>query len=880
MIRTTRGTAFIAILAMLQSVDVRAQTQEPSTSTFSAHIDPAFEQYRNRIKSGFAVWQDEATVERVLDERDQRGIQRKQQTAELESLGIVNSLIPLMGDMELWSDGAADRSLLFGVATPDEQRRLAICAADVAFIVKLATDECTTYIAAVEHEAAANPREETERRTVALIHWRDTRLPLAGARASLLLASLLPVGDLRTELVQQSSSLAQRAETPSAWAKSEQALLQGLAALMSDDAASAVRFFAAAKEAANAPGGDAAPEVAGAIAPDLAIGAALATRKLKDTASALAVVDRAEAAGVFKDFGERDLYLSIGAAEARLRLARTAENDGAKAAAEAAAYNAFRSILDSREFAEPLAARRAAVIEQLGPIVPSDAAPASLPAVALVARGAWLLDSGKADEALPLLELAASKADSDLGALKITALDRFARALQRDGASADELARAMDVFLSIARDHKDDPEAPGAALRACAAAERAWMASKPSPTAAPDADRRVKIFSVFRFAHDTPLEVPHRDELRARFINLLTSDLGSVGAVKAIPQVREAERVCGSLIHSPSLSALARLDLARGWMQLASMYPGHEEAFTDQELDGTQAMKNARSQAWTAWRAAEQAPPDEAPALLRKAAALEASAFLQLSDPKQAWERLAAIPSFDLSAEENNDLLAVGARTLAVRGDVDHAREWVSRLETLSPESARAAMAMISRDAWFKITPLVAGFAADTNPDRVPPEPVAVLRFATNWEGWSTDAERREQDRRLAWALVLTGDADNAAKMFHKLIDDSAPTPDLLRGLAEADLRAGRDEPAFAGLKRLAADLEAKRDFSRDYWHAWTRMIEILNRQNADGSRTPIIRREIARLEMLPTAKHQADCIQRFQRIKEKLPEAGGSPTP
>jgi hypothetical protein len=67
----------------------------------------------------------------------------------------------------------------------------------------------------------------------------------------------------------------------------------------------------------------------------------------------------------------------------------------------------------------------------------------------------------------------------------------------------------------------------------------------------------------------------------------------------------------------------------------------------------------------------------------------------------------------------------------------------------------------------------------------------------------------------------------------------------LLRG--EAQLAQGDDAAAFATLSRLAQSLNAQEHASA-YWETWTRVLEILDRQNSDGSRSATIRRRLVML--------------------------------
>lgn len=84
---------------------------------------------------------------------------------------------------------------------------------------------------------------------------------------------------------------------------------------------------------------------------------------------------------------------------------------------------------------------------------------------------------------------------------------------------------------------------------------------------------------------------------------------------------------------------------------------------------------------------------------------------------------------------------------------------------------------------------------------------------------------------------------------------------------AEAALRTGDDADAF-GMFRTIVGATAPEDRSaRAYWHASMRMLEILSRQNADGSRTPAIAREIRRLRLQPSWRAHPDICERIDAI-------------
>ena len=89
----------------------------------------------------------------------------------------------------------------------------------------------------------------------------------------------------------------------------------------------------------------------------------------------------------------------------------------------------------------------------------------------------------------------------------------------------------------------------------------------------------------------------------------------------------------------------------------------------------------------------------------------------------------------------------------------------------------------------------------------------------------------------------------------------------------EAHLSLGDDISAFARFRAVATAREedqAARS-SRPYWHAWARMLEILERQNADGARTDEIDRTVRRLRALPSWGTHADCVEKIEAVAGRV---------
>jgi len=89
---------------------------------------------------------------------------------------------------------------------------------------------------------------------------------------------------------------------------------------------------------------------------------------------------------------------------------------------------------------------------------------------------------------------------------------------------------------------------------------------------------------------------------------------------------------------------------------------------------------------------------------------------------------------------------------------------------------------------------------------------------------------------------------------------------------AEAALRMSDDESAFAILRGLVQRTPVEDRGSRAYWHASMRMLEILARQNSDGTRTQAIAREIRRLKLQPSWGAHDDIAAAISSVASTLP--------
>ncbi|HMN42887.1 MAG TPA: hypothetical protein PKE29_18755, partial [Phycisphaerales bacterium] len=94
--------------------------------------------------------------------------------------------------------------------------------------------------------------------------------------------------------------------------------------------------------------------------------------------------------------------------------------------------------------------------------------------------------------------------------------------------------------------------------------------------------------------------------------------------------------------------------------------------------------------------------------------------------------------------------------------------------------------------------------------------------------------------------------------------------------LARAQRLAGQEGEAVATLRDLADRLEgAPGSAARDpaYWAAWSDMLTILQAQNTDGARSPDIRIQIKRLELLDAKLGGSPYAERIRRVREAVGE-------
>jgi len=122
--------------------------------------------------------------------------------------------------------------------------------------------------------------------------------------------------------------------------------------------------------------------------------------------------------------------------------------------------------------------------------------------------------------------------------------------------------------------------------------------------------------------------------------------------------------------------------------------------------------------------------------------------------------------------------------------------------------------------------------------------------------------------QRASIAFVLAGEGAKAVDILGTLNARSGRSAERVRIEAEAQLVRGDDASAFATLRGLARATEADASTSEHYWYAWARMVEILSRQNVDGSRSAVVNREIARLRATEGyGEACTECVEKIEAV-------------
>jgi len=784
----------------------------------------------------------------------------------------------LVCEVEAWSRWmtvwGAERAVLYGVPSEAD---IAMARRGARSILWLC-DRALALGAAAAGDPNAEPAES--------VYTREDVLPLRAARAMIVMATLSPDTALRASLATTAGGIAERVPGMSVWAQVQRSIIAGQASFVLGNTDAALSSFVDAERTLRdpaTPGGlvrDSGDEVA--------LASVLAVLRAKGPAAARSLLQVAREQSPFVQHSTRDPHLALLAAMTELRIAQheaaSMTNSAARMATLEDAYQSFALLATRTDCGMSPVDLRRLVYAGLGPVVERDAPLEVLPAVVSVARARHLAELQRGPEALAVLDPLLRRSSDELGAVEPDAM-WLAAALMAGSEGQSERRRAADLFMRLAQEFPSDPQSAQAVEAACSAAFRLFNEATPAEPAARERAREFLI-EALRLAHTSRAEVPRQQSWRVELCRQLTSDPAERDARRTLARLDEAAAVTATIPANTPDRATAAYLCAAGWSSALEIAGRRPDAFesvgvTVAELaeETLAASESARAQIEAVLRAQGPSVDEVLRQASRSSVACAGEALLALGRAQEGWSMVSSLAGATARDEVNPRVARAAVHLLVELGGMSEARAWLERLCDISPDWARWTMAELSDRAWAMVEPAAMGFAADHELDGSAESAVPMLRLVDDAAHCRSMEESDTYRRRLAWGLIVSGDGHQAARIFEELIATHGRQVDLLRGLGEARL-AYRDDPgAFPVFREIAGALENDGRRDRNYWHSWTRMIQILGRQNGDGSRTATILREARRLMALESSPSgamrsvNAEYVRRIATVADGLDE-------
>ena len=734
-----------------------------------------------------------------------------------------------------WRIGAAP--VVHGVAGPETQTAVEHAAREILAGCDrsmAATDALVSRLDATD-EITDDPRFAR-----VLIDRRIT-IPLRAARAALWAgASRAPTDPGVTNLFGDAATIAGAVDSTQPIAALDRASLLAQIALAVGNAGGATRALAEADRAIRELG----PDVPDGARIEVALIRARAFAATNEPARARTTLGLLAAEMTGED-GAIDFATAALIATTRARItlnegmtARSAAVRG-RAAAEAAGF--LGALIDMERTSEPSAARRrAAIYEALrgiaGRLNQGDPWPGLVVAASAeraighpntdpVSLIAWLSD---------WLALPSAQSDPDADQVRL----QLARVLATTGYPADA-ARAANLASAFAGAHPLDDRAGAALTLACAAASDGGFAQQLGPD---------RVVAILRMADEASFDMPNRDRwrvalMRATEDGTATEDPDAFRAAFEA-QLAIARRITANAEARDAASRLAFLVEYAGYSLPPRGDPRKASTITPEVFQGV---------------ADSIADHADVVGLVREAARVRAEACMVAGRYAEA----AAMLTPPVADEERGLLL----RAAALVGDAEAARDHLAALQKRKQPGVTYLGVWIGRAAWAEI-----GARADLLPETVRGND-DIDRLATALTiAMELTVHTEPLDRHTGIALVLAG-RNAEAKALLTPVCAADPTDALARlALADALIGLGEDAAAFPMLRTIAAEGEADRRYDRAYFRAWVRMLQVLDRQNGDGSRTEAITREVFRLRQAPEVAGFVDLRDAMDALAARYP--------
>ncbi|MFM9957114.1 MAG: hypothetical protein ACKVZJ_03495 [Phycisphaerales bacterium] len=792
--------------------------------------------------------------------------------------------------MEWMSADGSDLSVLFGVPAEADRAAVELGSKAVLRLSQSATRKLEAAIAAFDKsqsqqggaDDAKAPDPMLAETAARAVHARTVLLPLRAARSMCLAAAVEPDTERRAKLAESAVMVAANAEPVSPWADAERSFLMGLGGLVGTPATgagtgdvnatrAALEHLAAAKRTITDP--DAPRGLTAELADDIALASVLGIARAPDGARADAakLLDR-----VIEQPGIADSELArIAAAELRLRLLG---GGGLTISTPEAALSGFakefdRALRDDRDPSRALqrlfAAARRGVRGAEGAASEGTTSTARLPTALAIA-----------DEAItaPRESVIVAAATAVKGLAQSSA---WRRILTLSLVQAEPTLEDAPARLALARTAADllDSTPDASDQRRVLAAARQLLAPL-GPEADLDLSERVFTLSHERAGPDgSPSAAPPR--VTAWRAEWGLKEVHEARAARAAA-VRNYEEALQRLLKSDALAvgpSFTGRRCAECWWSLMDALLRDADALESKGelLDKVIDHAEAALGDWAEFVGASEsaAPQDHRDGKLVEES-LDREAIRRRLHPIQidltaqrgrAAEAAAAL-RHDVDARTPAESLVLAGAALAQDGTMSALlRTGLGRLE--QPQRGAWALRVCDR-AWARIRPLTRGFI-DARSGGVPKRTEAQVASSAalrSLVGFIDDIPHDAQAaviERCAWGLLTAGDAKDAAALFERATQGAGKRVDLLVARGEAMIAAGDDASAFSVFRDVAAAAPPRGEYAGAYFHAWARMLEILSRQNADGSKTETIRREARRLMLLEPGKACPECAAKIE---------------
>ncbi len=732
-------------------------------------------------------------------------------------------------EIERWLDwaglGGSARATLYGLPAPADKAAIELACRSILSLAQSSARGIDAGIKAHD-ENDAQTKPEDEERINRAIHARTVRLPLRVARATLMSAAIESDAARRAQLIEKARKLAEGAEPVSPWADVERSLLRALAAIATggeNAGAEAQRYLSAAAKSVEESGDPGALGELFGLERELAGLLALAKRSGVSAALSAVTVDTpGSPTGGAGEARRRAL------AELRLRLVC-----GALPVSQAPeqALSGFQGLALAGGPAGSIDAAwaRLYAILRAGPAPRGGTVQSAMLALAR-------LDDGQTDGA-PAEAVAAvsalAKGDPWVDALALALLDREPRGVE----SRRALAQA-GLALS--------ERTSGRAARVGVLSRVRTLLGPLGPRG--DSELKRSVFEALREAGD-PARVQGPG-----------GAWGEKEVLEAMAEQAAPQDAAALLVRADALADADHPACVACWWRSLDVQLRVAPRTGDAERNIVATAEKLKT-AWDAWMHNTRHHEWQADPAVREVV------------ESALWDSMLQLDGVErtLAAHENllgnrtwtpigRDLLVLSATARNAEAS-QHLHEALGKLDDAA--FAEWGSRLCDR-AWAVLLPQ----AVEFTDARVPPaveSAAATLGVLSGVLERFPEASRAAASERCAWGLLWAGKAVDAAPLFERAIGGSGRRIDLVRGLAESKLRTGDDAGAFGLFREITTAAQPGGDHARDYFHAWARMLEILKRQNTDGTRGELISREVNRLRLLEPARFCPTCAERIE---------------